>query len=943
MFWEELFDNIANAGKKKNESSEPIKPKRKHHLFPSSKKEKGHSVMVFIDSQTNHKSDGPQISSCPISPMSMRTKHSIQEQATPLRSNRTIPNGFRKKNDDVIPMSIEIGNISETSRHDNSADHSPDFTLPDLRKATEREKSTMLPSVKKLLQFEPDAHTDQTSIDLTNIQDPSLMRSDSRDSSIGIGMGIDIEDSLLRNGYSYDERSNASKRDDESIGTHHTVEHYEQLQLIVGKKNGLIYLEEDLGSSDVIGRNENLDLQNENVFIDTIDENKLKQPSMDKSSSGESDEAREDKQKYKPDESQHSFQLAPTKLQSQRDHKQHLFHQTRKACLEAAAAAYKDAHLDVPDVSTDNTFFIISFQWKRLNQSNVILRCMQIILAQINDHRQHLSGHHLLFGGKKESKVTESNLTDKKTENEVAAATDSHKKIIQLCKDDEIHVAPCQCALRLIGLRERKVSFDTNETKVDSSKSDSGQNDTSKVNETTSGKFRHTRTISTIYPSVDDDEDNDNVSLNSTRSERRRNDRDELKQNGDTNSNKGSKGHQRSDSNLFQSLEYHEITLIRNHQTLQTISEDNAEKYIEWDAITIRCSSHDQLDALVKALRVSSKAKVVPFSSNPKERLKQLRRERSMRAQVIQEESDAISVIHSENSGVEGSHTEHDTICPMSPKTVNVSCDESKATSIASEDNSTMKETEEKRLPWDFKFNKKEYCELCDLTFTLLTRRHHCRQCERSCCGHCSRLLIEKGCDERRYCNRCASSILEKQAKALRGKLKKKNKDALPGKVHEACKELGVNVIGRLPHWRTFLRPQLENRPAVGRLTVEILEAIALPSVDLVNGIVDPYVRATITGYDRDLKWTLRQWLQKNRYSLCSRFCSATLCPQWRGTGIKGGELVTLPIICSKFGVVVCFVLYCCITLMIELTLLRSFNACLRSHCSLRSQQPALS
>lgn len=363
MFWEELFDNIANAGKKKNESSEPVKPnrKRKHHLFPSNKKEKGHSVMVFIDSQTNHKSDGPQISSCPISPISMRTKHSIQEQATPLRSNRTVPYGFRKRNDDVIPMSIEIGNISETSRHDSSADHSPDFTLPDLRKVTEREKSTMLPSVKKRLQFEPDSHTDQTSIDLANIQDPSIMRSDSRDSSIGIGMGIDIEDSLIRNGYSYDERSNASKRDDESIGTHHTAEHYEHLQLIVGKKNGLIYLEEDLDSKDTIDKNENLDLQNEDVSIDTIDENKLQQPSMDESASGESDEAREDKEKCKLDESQHSFQLAPTKIQSQRDHKQRLFHQTRKACLEAAAAAYKDAHLDVPDVSIVNTIQFLSY------------------------------------------------------------------------------------------------------------------------------------------------------------------------------------------------------------------------------------------------------------------------------------------------------------------------------------------------------------------------------------------------------------------------------------------------------------------------------------------------------------------------------------------------------------------------------------------------------
>mmetsp|Transcript_21404 Transcript_21404/g.26263 ORF Transcript_21404/g.26263 Transcript_21404/m.26263 type:complete len:82 (+) Transcript_21404:592-837(+) len=39
----------------------------------------------------------------------------------------------------------------------------------------------------------------------------------------------------------------------------------------------------------------------------------------------------------------------------------------------------------------------------------------------------------------------------------------------------------------------------------------------------------------------------------------------------------------------------------------------------------------------------------------------------------------------------------------------------------------------EKQHGWDLNFNKKEYCELCHLVFTLLTRRHHCRKCERSC------------------------------------------------------------------------------------------------------------------------------------------------------------------------------------------------------------------
>lgn len=78
---------------------------------------------------------------------------------------------------------------------------------------------------------------------------------------------------------------------------------------------------------------------------------------------------------------------------------------------------------------------------------------------------------------------------------------------------------------------------------------------------------------------------------------------------------------------------------------------------------------------------------------------------------------------------------------------------------------------------------------------------------------------------------------------------------------------------------------------------MEAIEAMALPTFDLVNAKVDPYVRATITGYDRDMKWILREWLPFNRYFLCGGYCSSTLSPQWRGRGCKGGELLTLPVV----------------------------------------------
>ena len=90
-----------------------------------------------------------------------------------------------------------------------------------------------------------------------------------------------------------------------------------------------------------------------------------------------------------------------------------------------------------------------------------------------------------------------------------------------------------------------------------------------------------------------------------------------------------------------------------------------------------------------------------------------------------------------------------------------------------------------------------------------------------------------------------------------------------------------------MPHWRHYLTSNAGKRPAIGRITVEIIEAMALPIVDMANGKADPYVKATITGYDRDMRWTLREWLSSKRFSLHSNYCTATLSPQWRGAGWK--------------------------------------------------------
>ena len=77
---------------------------------------------------------------------------------------------------------------------------------------------------------------------------------------------------------------------------------------------------------------------------------------------------------------------------------------------------------------------------------------------------------------------------------------------------------------------------------------------------------------------------------------------------------------------------YHEITLIRCSykcdQRKSLSNKDGITKrgYYPWAAITIRCSNHDMMDALIKTLKSSAQTKIVPFSCNPKARLLLLNR-----------------------------------------------------------------------------------------------------------------------------------------------------------------------------------------------------------------------------------------------------------------------------------------------------------------------------
>jgi C2 domain./FYVE zinc finger. len=563
-----------------------------------------------------------------------------------------------------------------------------------------------------------------------------------------------------------------------------------------------------------------------------------------------------------------------------------------------------------------------------------------MILAQFNDHRNYLSGNKTYSTSFKTEKRFghARNVTDT---GKIIPREDFNCKVIKLQKVDEIHVAPCQCALRLLGMENQPQKGGPSQHSAAQLKSSNVREKRVKPlhnieedgNDVSVGEIRHSRTASVI----NDDRlvmkligtyKNTANSMVRTSSARvtssfisETNMRDQPCTRKGIISTANDASHSRPESNPLNLSEFHEITLIRNgsvtplgDEKLQC--EDLDGEFVEWDAVTIRCSNHDELDLLVKELRDSSKAKVVPFSSNPKYRSRWNRaRRRGMESNTsrtkiteshVKEKMEGLITVSTEKI------SSRDNVSPIWDKQIDQDSTFATSTSsrgdpdsdkLVSNNVAEIKGSSERKT-FDSNFNKMQFCELCDLTFTLLTRRHHCRRCERSCCGHCSRILIVKGCDEKRYCNWCASDILQKQSYALRGRLFHKDQDDfLPGKVHDACFRLGVGFTGRLPHWKTFLYPKLEDRPAAGRITIEVIEAIALPSVDMVNGKVDPYVRATITGYDRDMKWTLRQWLQSHRYSLCSRFCSATLSPLWRGTGKLGGELLTLPVISTAGAV----------------------------------------
>jgi len=148
-----------------------------------------------------------------------------------------------------------------------------------------------------------------------------------------------------------------------------------------------------------------------------------------------------------------------------------------------------------------------------------------------------------------------------------------------------------------------------------------------------------------------------------------------------------------------------------------------------------------------------------------------------------------------------------------------------------------------------------------------------------------------------RMCNRCEHEYTN-QLTEINETGKKTSLD-LAGRCHPKLSRLGVKPGKPFPTWRSYFRTfSSPSRPAVGRITVQVVEGMAFPAADA-NGKADPYCRVEISGYSRvpEKPSVVAEWKEESRYSMETTYVSATLCPVWRGA------VMTLPIIRSSDAV----------------------------------------
>ena len=104
------------------------------------------------------------------------------------------------------------------------------------------------------------------------------------------------------------------------------------------------------------------------------------------------------------------------------------------------------------------------------------------------------------------------------------------------------------------------------------------------------------------------------------------------------------------------------------------------------------------------------------------------------------------------------------------------------------------------------KWQKKDNCSICSVTFTTTKRRHHCRKCGKSTCLKCSRcrLVTDPSREEVRVCVRCSRDMLrsELELKMVRAEISVLKKELVDvRRMYNEEKELNSKYssdIGRL-------------------------------------------------------------------------------------------------------------------------------------------------
>lgn len=731
-----------------------------------------------------------------------------------------------------------------------------------------------------------------------------------------------------------------------------------RVMLKVSARDGIVTLEYPVPSTDNITRQDEQHLgeqndENEKDGTSGGDDDEEKQTDEISSSSSSSDDEsglsssssscdeEEEGEESSDKENESRFKLICTRIQEEEDKEQKEHDRIRRAALEAAEKSYKKHSLEVPDILMAQLNQKRGFRWRMRRIGQSAAKKEKTPGKDEND-KNGISKRESEAAVIQAKKDPSSIRLQENKEEKVTQQKSGKVKKIKLTQYDEIHATPCQCALKLVGMtsvnnsnpflsgelglfskpqtapiqNETNLSDDkdklappkdtaSRQVKFDVIASESSET-TEKLSRgrlvrTASAKGSDPEIATQIKAGVQNQAASQHILLSNTSDDGS----PPLQLGGPPESDKAShevsptSKHRRPGSGTYTSMGCHEIILIRGRNE----EGDTEQGLVQWDALTIRCKDHDEMDIIIEALRDSSKATVVPFSSDPKAKL----RKRTKGNEKVKKRKTRRKNRHgSKGSGSLLSDISIPAVLSEELSLVSSGTSPEKAaTSMLRSSRRRRKKKKERRR--SHKWSYSNHCELCGFHFTLLTRRHHCRRCDRSCCSDCSAVTVIPGGQETRYCNFCFSHTLRKQSRAIRRRVsrfqRKTHSTVLPGKVHPECRRLGVGILGKLPHWKYYLARNPEDRPAVGRLTVEVIEALALPTADITSGKADPYVRATITGYDRNLKWQLKEWLPSKQFSLCSAYSSATLSPMWSGSGLKGGQLLTLPVISTAGAV----------------------------------------